>query len=268
MQLAPPPAAKRPLTPASIAGRVLLALWGMIFLGLLAYLVHAFEADMLAAYLPRMIEGLGVTLKLVVISFLLGGVLSFGLVAMRFSRFALLRRFAGGFSYAFRGTPLLAQTFLVYYGSGSFRDELAALGLWAWFRDPFFCAVFAFTLNTAAYQSEILHGAIRSVYRGQVEAGRALGLPGHIIFVKIVLPQAMMVALRPYGNEIILLLKGSAIASVITVLDLMGETRRAYSRTFDFQLYLYAAVFYLMLVECLRLVWDRLERRLTRHLSR
>lgn len=96
----------------------------------------------------------------------------------------------------------------------------------------------------------------------------ALGLSKRVIFWKIILPQALIVALRPYGNEIILMIKGSAIVAIITVYDLMGETRRAYSRTFDFQTYIWAAVIYLTIVEMLRHVWEWIERRLTRHLIR
>ncbi len=134
---------------------------------------------------------------------------------------------------------------------------------------PWNCAVFTFALNTAAYQvAEILRGAIQSVAKGQWEASEALGLKRIQAFRKIILPQALIVALRPYGNEIILMIKGSAIVAIITVLDLMGETRRAFSRTYDFQTYIWAAIFYLIMVEALRIGWDRLERRLTRHLKR
>ena len=142
------------------------------------------------------------------------------------------------------------------------------VGLWGFFRDAWNCAIFAFSLNTAAYQAEILRGALESVPKGQWEGGRALGLNNITIFRKIIMPQAMIVALRPYGNEIILMIKGSAIVAIVTVFDLMGETRRAYSRTFDFQTYIYAAILYLIIVEALRNIWNRLETRLTRHLRR
>src|SRR5690606_1042496 len=125
-------------------------------------------------------------------------------------------------------------------------------GLWTFFRDAWYCALFAFSLNTAAYQAEILRGAIESVGRGQWEAAKALGLSRTQTIRKIILPQAFIVALRPYGNEIILMIKGSAIVAIITVYDLMGETRRAYSRTFDFQTYIWAAIIYLAIVEALR----------------
>jgi len=184
------------------------------------------------------------------------------------SRNRILSGLAYCYVYFFRGTPLLVQTFLVYYGLGSFRPQLQMIGLWDFFKDAFNCGVFAFALNTAAYQAEILRGSIESVPRGQREGAAALGLPERIAFYKIILPQAMIVALRPYGNEIILMIKGSAVVSIVTVFDLMGQTRYAFSRTFDYQAYLWAAIFYLTIVETLRHVWAWLEARLTRHLKR
>jgi polar amino acid transport system permease protein len=106
------------------------------------------------------------------------------------------------------------------------------------------------------------------VPRGQWEAGAALGLHRLPLWWRIIFPQAATVALRPVGNDIILLIKGSAVASIVTVLDLMGETRLAFSRTYDLSFYLYAAVLYLALVETIRRLWNLLERRLTRHLRR
>ena len=145
---------------------------------------------------------------------------------------------------------------------------MRAVGLWWLFRDAFFCAVFTFSLNTAAYQAEILSGAIRSVPRGQWQAAASLGLPRRVTMAKVILPQALITSLRPYGNEVVLMIKGSAIASIITVLDLMGQTRYAFSRTYDLQVYLWAAILYLVMVEVLRRLWDVMERRLTRHLVR
>ena len=173
-----------------------------------------------------------------------------------------------GYVYFFRGTPLITQLFLIYYGLGSFREELESVGLWGFFRDAWNCALFAFTLNTAAYQAEILRGAIESVTKDQWEGAKSLGLSKWQTYRHIVIPQAAIVALRPYGNEIILMLKASAIVALVTVFDLMGETRRAFSRTFDFQTYIYAALLYLSIVEIVRNVVNFVERRLTRHLQR
>lgn len=222
--------------------------------------------DALATYGPRMLQGLVVTLQLVAISITLGALLSVPVALARMSRSRILRAISFSYMYFFRGTPLLAQVFLVYYGAGQFRVQLEAIGVWWLFRDAFFCCVLTFTLNTGAYQAEILRGAIRSVPAGQREAAMSLGLTSRQIFRKIIMPQAILIALRPLGNEVILMVKGSSVAAIVTVFDLMGVTRLAYSRTFDFQVYLWAAVLYLIVVEIIRRVWDKLEHRLTRHL--
>jgi polar amino acid transport system permease protein len=224
--------------------------------------------DLLSRYGPRLLDGLVVTVELVAISVVAGALLAMPIAFARLSPNRLIGAFAFAYVYFFRGTPLLVQTFLVYYGAGQFRVALEDAGLWWFFRDAFYCALFTFTLNTAAYQAEIYRGAIRSLPRGQWEAAAALGLPRRLTLLRIVAPQAGIVALRPIGNEIILMIKASAIASVITVFDLMGQTRLAFSRTFDMQVYLYAAILYLALVELIRRLWDRLEARLTRHLKR
>ena len=254
------------LTPARLFGIFLLVLWGLLGLSALYSVIQ--NSDAYGNYLQKFLHGAQITITLVGFSIVLGALLSLPLTLARMSRALLPQAFAYAYVYFFRGTPLIAQVFLVYYGFGSFREFLTDIKLWWLFRDPFNCALLVFTLNTAAYQTEILRGAIESVSRGQSEAGRSLGLPPLLIFWKIILPQALIIALRPYGNEIIIMIKGSAIASIITVLDLMGETRRMFSRTFDYNTYLLAALMYLVMVEALRRLWERLERRLTRHLQR
>jgi polar amino acid transport system permease protein len=255
-------------TRARVTGWCLMAFWGLVFIGLGVFLTRAYDPALFDKYAPRYWSGLKITLALVALSMVLGALLSFPIAAMRMSKNRILSRIAYGYVYFFRGTPLLAQTFLIYYGLGQFRPQLDAVGLWWFFKEAWYCGVFAFTLNTAAYQAEILAGAIRSVGKGQWEGAAALGMPKILTFFKIILPQALIVALRPYGNELILMLKGSAVVSIITVYDLMGETRRAYSRSFDFQTYIWAALIYLSMVETLRHIWDAMERRLTRHLIR
>lgn len=262
------PVMKRGWSRTRIAGNIIVALWGLMFIGLTIYLYNSWEIDLVQTYAPRYWSGLLTTLKLVFISISLGALLSFPVAMARMSKNRFWQSIAYGYVYFFRGTPLLAQVFLIYYGFGSFKPFLESVGLWFFFREAWYCAILAFTLNTAAYQAEILRGAIDSVAKGQWEGGCALGLSKRVIFWKIILPQALIVALRPYGNEIILMIKGSAIVAIITVYDLMGETRRAYSRTFDFQTYIWAAVIYLTIVEMLRHIWEWLERRLTRHLIR
>ncbi|GAA2818832.1 amino acid ABC transporter membrane protein 2 (PAAT family) [Aminobacter aminovorans] len=251
-----------------ILGWVLVCLWILLGAGLVTYLFSAWNPELFAKYAPSYLSGLYVTLTLVAISIVLGAILSVPICYARMSKNRVLNAISYAYVYFFRGTPLLAQTFLIYYGFGSFRPQLEAIGLWGFFREAWYCAVFAFALNTAAYQAEIMRGAIESVGKGQWEAASALGLSKLQTLYKIILPQALIVALRPYGNEIILMIKGSAIVAIITVYDLMGETRRAFSRTFDFQTYLWAALLYLSLVEILRHLVDWIERRITRHLHR
>ncbi|MER9797613.1 ABC transporter permease [Mesorhizobium sp. M0142] len=262
----PPPA--RGWSRQRILGHVLVGLWIALGIGVVVYLVTAWNPEFFQKYAPGYISGLGITLLLVAISIVLGAILSVPIAYARMSNNPILSGFAYAYVYFFRGTPLLAQTFLVYYGVGSFRSELEMVGLWGFFREAFNCAIFAFSLNTAAYQAEILRGAIESVPRGQWEGAASLGLHKLQTMWKIILPQALIVALRPYGNEIILMIKGSAIVAIITVYDLMGITRLTYARTFDFQSYIWAAIIYLVIVETLRHGVEWIERRITIHLHR
>ena len=215
----------------------------------------------------RMFAGLGLTLELVTLSVGLGAFLGLALALIRLYGPKPLSMVVNGYTTFFRGTPLLAQVFLVYYGGGQLRPFLDSLGLWVFFRDAFFCAAFTFTLNTAAYQAEVFRGAIVSVSRGQWEAAQALGMGRIAIFLKVILPQALMVALRPLGNELVIMVKSSAVASLVTLYDLMGATRLAFARSFDLSVYFFAAALYLLIVETIRRVWDMAERRLTRHLT-
>ncbi|WP_425418103.1 ABC transporter permease [Oricola indica] len=266
-QPAPPDRAKR-WTTARISGTILVMFWVAAAIGLVFYLYSAWDIAKIERYGPKFLSGLWTTLSLVGVSIAIGAVISLPVALSRVSKNPVISRIAFAYVYVFRGTPLIAQLFLIYYGLGSFRPQLEAVGLWLFFRDAWNCALFAFSLNTSAYQAEILRGAIDSVPRGQWEGAAALGLNRLQAFWKVILPQALIVALRPYGNEIILMIKGSAIVALVTVFDLMGETRRAFSRTYDFQAYIWAAVFYFCIVEALRNVWNLLEARLTRHLKR
>jgi polar amino acid transport system permease protein len=243
----------------------ILAFLGNGFVNLAGFI--GLNADLMERYGPRFMDGVKVTLELVAISMVCGAVLAVPLAIARVEGGKVLSRLAFGYSYFFRGTPLLAQTFLVYYGAGQFRPELDSLGLWWLFRDAFFCAALTFTLNTAAYQAEILRGGIESLPVGQMEGAKSLGLSPYPAYRKVILPQALAIGLRPLGNELVLMIKASSIASIITVYDLMGVTRLAFSRSYDMEVYLWAAVLYLLMVEIVRRVWDRLERRLNRHLT-
>lgn len=251
-----------------LAGLVALGLIALAGIGLVYYLVEVWNPELIARYGPLYLKGLGTTISLVLTSFVFGALLSLPIAFGRTARNPLARGLAFVFVYFFRGTPLIAQIFLVYYGFGQFRGFFEGIGLWWFFRDAWYCAILALSLNTAAYQAEILRGAIQSVRQGQWEGARALALPRRIIIRRVIAPQAMIVALRPYANEFILMVKASAIVAIISVFDLFGETRRAFSRSFDFQTYVWAAIFYLVLVEIVRRLTNRAEARLTRHLKR
>lgn len=269
---APPPALARNWNSARIAGNLLMVFWVLAGIALILHLYSAWSPSKVDRYGIKYLTGLLTTLQLVAISITLGAVLSIPIAFARMSSNKIIGAAAYVYVYLFRGTPLLVQLFLIYFGLGAFFAEYRGMfqeyGLWTYLREAWYYALLAFTLNTAAYQAEIMRGAIESVPKGQWEGASALGISKVIAFRQVILPQALIVALRPYGNEIVLMLKGSAIVALVTVLDLMGETRRAFSQTYDFQAYIWAAVFYLIMVESLRNLWSWLEQRLTRHLKR
>lgn len=263
-----PPAVAKSLSLSKVVGLLVSGLWLLLALGLGYSMIAGWDMDKFTRYGPRYIDGLITTITLVGTSILIGALLSLPIAFARMSRNRILNTVAYAYVYVFRSTPLLAQLFLIYYGLGSFRPQMETVGLWWFFREAWYCGLLSLTLNTAAYQAEILRGAIQSVPKGQIEGAASLGISKPVTFFKVILPQALIVALRPYGNEIILMIKGSAVVSIVTVFDLMGQTRYAFSRTFDYQAYLWAAIFYLSMVEILRHTWAYLEKRLTRHLVR
>ncbi|HBF29826.1 ABC transporter permease [Rhizobium sp.] len=263
-----PPAVHPGLNPARTFGILLMLVWIALGIGLAATMVINWDQDKFVKYGPRIVSGLGTTLIIVAVSICVGAVFSVPIAIGRMSKNRIANVLTFAYVYVFRGTPLLAQVFMIYYGLGGFKSAFEEVDLWWFFRDAWYCGVLALSLNTAAYQAEILRGAINSVPRGQHEGAASLGLSRSVTFWKIIVPQALIVGLRPYGNEIILMVKASAILAIITVLDLIGQTRYAFSRTFDYQAYLWAAIFYLIIVETLRHVWAAIERTLTRHLKR
>ncbi len=264
----PPPGAVRKWTAARIAGTILCTFWALVGAGLVVSLYRGYDSDIFFRYAPKLLEGVWVTAMLVVSSVTAGGILAIPIALARMSSNPVLQALSFVYVYVFRGTPLLGQMFLIYYGAGALVEQLEATGLWWFFREAYNCVLLTFILNTAAYQAEIYKTAIESIPRGQHEAASSLGLHKGQTFLKIIFPQAMITALRPLGNEIILMIKSSAVASVVTVFDLMGATKLAFSRTYDFNVYFWAAIMYLSIVEVLRRLWVRLENRLTRHLKR
>ena len=224
------------------------------------------DLSLLNTYGWRLLLGLQVTAEVVVISCLIGFVLAYPVALARMSRSRLARGVSLGYVTFFRGTPLLCQLYLVYYGAGEIRPFLTSVGLWWFFRDAFYCCIFAFALNTGAYQGEIIRGALLSVPAGQIQAAQALGLSRYRVARHVVWPQALLIALRPLGNELISIIKASALAAIVTLLDLMGQTRFIFARTFDFSVYLYAALIYLAITGLIAWLWNRAEQFLSRHL--
>ncbi|WP_421700876.1 ABC transporter permease [Aliiroseovarius sp.] len=217
----------------------------------------------LADHLDLWAQGLQNTVSLTVLGFVFGFILAIPLAAARLSKTALLSRLAYGYIYLVRGTPLLVQIFIIYYGLGQFHRELKALGLWWFFRDAYNCGLLAFTLNSAAYQAEILRGGILTIPRGTIEAGLALGLHRFQRFRLLVLPITVARMLPAFGNELVLLLKASALVSVITVRDVMGQARYLFGETFDLSVFYIAAANYLLVVLVIEAIWRRLEHRNT-----
>jgi His/Glu/Gln/Arg/opine family amino acid ABC transporter permease subunit len=216
--------------------------------------------------IPDLLDGLVVTIQLVALALALGMCLAIPLALLRTARHPALWMPVYGFIFIFRGTPLLVQIFIVYYGLGQ-SEAVRASFLWPFFKEAYWCAIFTFTLNTSAYTAEILRGAIQAVPHGEIEAARAIGMGRFLVLRRIIVPRAFRLALPAYGNEIILMLKGSALASTITLLDITGVSRQIVSRTFaPYELFLLAAILYLALTLIIVRTLKYAEWRLSPHL--
>ncbi len=200
----------------------------------------------LAESFQRLLGGIPLTLKLAASSVGLGFLMAVLLAFMLRARLRPLAWIADTFVFVFRGTPLLVQVFLIYYGLGQFRPALQDWGLWGFFREPYYCALLALTLNTAAYGAEIVRGGLQSVPAAQIEAARAFGMSGVTLFRRIVAPIALRQALPAYGNEIILMIKATSLASTITLMDITGLAHKLISESFRaVEVFLCAGAIYL-----------------------
>ena len=227
------------------------------------------DFELIRMSVPVLLNGLKVTAILTFLSVLIGFNLGMGLAIMRLSSNRLVSGFAKGYSTVFRGTPLLVQIFLFYYGLGQLSFVKDSAALWWVVSDGARCAVLALALNTAAYTSEILRGGLMSVPVGLVEAAQACGMSRALRFRRIEFPLAIRQALPAYGNELVLTLKGTSLASTITVLEVTGYAKRLMSQTFAvFEIFAIAGALYLatnlVLITLVRL----LERHLNRHEAR
>ena len=213
-------------------------------------------------------EGLKNTLMLVSISLFVGLIFAVPLAVLRTSKNLFISGPIWVYVYCFRGTPLLVQMFIIYYGMGQF-ELMKASFLWIFFKEAYFCALFAFTLNTCAYTIEIIRGAIENTPHGEVEAAKAAGMSSLLRFRRIILPSAFRRALPTYSNEIIFMLHGSSLASVITIIDITGAARIVNSRYYSpYEAFLTAAVFYMAITFIIVWLLKKLEVRWFAHLRR
>ena len=224
------------------------------------------DVEAIVKNLPLYFEGLGTTVQLVALSLAVGLALAIPIALLAASRRWFLSLPAKAYVYVFRGTPLLVQMYIIYYGLAQFeavRDSL----LWPVLREAYWCALLSFALNTAGYTGEILRGAIANTPHGEIEAARSVGMSRRQIYSRIVLPSAFRRALPAYGNEVIFMLHGSALAGVITLVDLFGAARIVNSRHFvPFESFIAAGVFYLGLTFLIAWLFKLWERRWHAHL--
>jgi octopine/nopaline transport system permease protein len=221
------------------------------------------DFDFLRQSVLLLLSGVPLSLNLAFFSILAGAVLAVLLALMRLSGNPALDLPARAYVFVFRGTPLLVQIFLIYYGLGQFPEIRRSL-LWPFLREPYWCALLALTLNTAAYSSEIIRGGILSVPFGQIEAARACGMSRWLIFRRITVPQGLRVALPAYGNEIILMTRSTALASVITLMEVTGIASKIIAETFRaVEVFICAGAIYLILNFAISRGISLLERRLS-----
>ena len=227
-----------------------------------------FEPQNLALY------GTGIltTLGLLFTSLAVGAVLALIFALMLTGPFAALRWLVGSYTYVIRGTPLLIQVYLIYYGLGQLEwIQLRWDSVWPWthFKEPFFCAALAFSLNTAGYTAEMLAGAIRETSAGEIEAAQAFGMSRFKVMLHIVLPSAMRRTLPADSNEVVMMLQSTSLASAVpSMLDVTAAASRIYSDYYlPFEAYIAAAAIYLAASFCLIGLFKLSERHLLAYLA-
>jgi len=205
------------------------------------------DINLMITSFPKLLSATVVTLKLLSLSLFFGLFIGLLFAILRVNKNIFLNKFAYGYSYIFRGTPLLVQIFIIYFGLGQI-EYLRSSILWVVLKEPYWCAIIAFALNTGAYTSEILRSAFQTIKPGFIEAGKSLGISNKIIFYKIQIPIAIRQSLPAYGNEIILMMKGTSLASTVTLLDLTGVAKYIISTTFKpVEVFIVAGSIYLLM---------------------
>jgi arginine/ornithine transport system permease protein len=231
-----------------------------------------FDVKVIAGSLPEYGQGIWMTLQLSFFSLLAGFACAIPLAVMRVSKNPWVRRPVAAYTYFFRGTPMLVQLLLIYYGASQSLwlqgQWEAGHPVWLLLREAYFCALLAFALNTCAYTVEIIAGSIRNTPHGEVEAAKAMGMTRFTALRRIVLPSALRRAIPGYSNEVILMLQGSAIASAVTLVDITGVARNVYSRHFaPFEAFIFAGLIYLALTFVLVGLFRLAENRWLAHLQ-
>ena len=219
------------------------------------------DIELMVSSFPKLLGATIITLKLLSVSLVIGLFIGLIFAILRLNKNIFIRRFAYGYSYIFRGTPLLVQIFIIYFGLGQI-EYLRSTVLWVILKEPYWCAIIAFALNTGAYTSEILRSAFQTIKPGLIEAGKSLGISNKIIFYKIQIPIAIRQSLPAYGNEIILMMKGTSLASTVTLMDLTGVAKYIISTTFKpVEVFIVAGGIYLFMTFIIHNVIKYLEKK-------
>ena len=225
----------------------------------------SFDLALIANSIPKILLGIGLTFELLFLSLFLGTVLAISLLLMRISGRWYLSAPTMVYIYIFRGTPILVQIFIIYHGMPQLEFVRESM-FWPILREPFGCAILALTLNTGAYVSEILRGGVLGVDRGLKGAGAALGLSATHRFIYITTPIAIRLALPAYSNDIISLMKSTALASTITLLDMMGIARTIVAETYaPYEIFISLMIIYLIMTWITQRTFGWLEKRMSRH---
>lgn len=229
-------------------------------------MLGGFDFDLIWRSLPELAGGLVLTIQLTILTILCGIIVAVPLGVLRASP---RKRFYGpiwAYTYFFRGTPMLIQLFLIYYGLAQFKFIRASI-LWPMLREGYWCCLIAFTLNTAAYTIEIIAGAIRNVPHTDIEAAKSMGMSPWLVMRRITLPIALRIMFPAYTNEVIFILQSTSLASLVTVLDLTGVARVIIARTFSpYEIFITIALIYLGLTYATLWVFRKFEGHLYRHM--
>ena len=203
--------------------------------------------DLMIESLPRLLRATKLTIELTLLSLFFGIFVGIFFAILSTSKYKIFNFISYYYSYIFRGTPLLVQIFIIYFGLGQV-EWIRNSFLWIFLKEPYSCAILAFTLNTGAYSSEIFRSAFETINKGILEAAQSLGLNKLNTFFKIKLPIAIKQSLPAYGNEIILMLKGTSLASTVTLMDITGVAKFIISTTFrPIEVFIVAGSIYLFI---------------------